>query len=158
VLDDELSRVAEGLSIVFEELREISRGIHPAILSEGGLGPALRALARRSPVPVELDLHGEGRLPESVVVGAYYIVSEAVTNAVKHAHASVVNVELDARDGIARLAIRDDGIGGADPGHGSGLIGLRDRIDALGGTLEIISPPGNGTTLSIEIPVEGRGA
>jgi signal transduction histidine kinase len=158
VLDDELSRVAEGLSIVFEELREISRGIHPAILSEGGLGPALRALARRSPVPVELDLHGEGRLPESVVVGAYYIVSEAVTNAVKHAHASVVNVELHARDGIARLAIRDDGIGGADPGHGSGLIGLRDRIDALGGTLEIISPPGNGTTLSIEIPVEGRGA
>jgi signal transduction histidine kinase len=157
-LDDELSRVAEGLSIVFEELREISRGIHPAILSEGGLGPALRALARRSPVPVELDLHGERRLPESVVVGAYYIVSEAVTNAVKHAHASVVNVELDAPDAIARLAIRDDGIGGADPGHGSGLIGLRDRIDALGGTLEITSPPGDGTALSIEIPLAGRAA
>jgi signal transduction histidine kinase len=158
VLDDELSRVAEGLSIVFKELREISRGIHPAILSEGGLGPALRALARRSPVPVELDLHGERRLPESVVVGAYYIVSEAVTNAVKHAHASVVNVELDTPDAIVRLAIRDDGIGGADPAQGSGLIGLRDRIDALGGTLEITSPAGDGTTLSIEIPLAGRGA
>jgi signal transduction histidine kinase len=155
-LERELSRVAEGLASVFDELREISRGIHPAILSEGGLGPALRALARRSPVPVELDLRPERRLPEHVEVAAYYVVSEALTNAAKHAHASVVHVELEARDAIVLLVIRDDGVGGADPGQGSGLVGLRDRIEALGGTLEIASPAGSGTTLRIKIPLEGE--
>jgi signal transduction histidine kinase len=153
-LDAKLSRVADELSNVFEQLREISRGIHPAILSEGGLGPALRALARRSPVPVELDLHGERRLPEPLVIALYYVVSEALTNAAKHARASVVHVELDAQDAIARLAIHDNGIGGADPRQGSGLIGLRDRIEALGGTLEVRSPAGGGTTLLIAIPVD----
>jgi signal transduction histidine kinase len=152
----QLARTARRLGGVLEELQEISRGIHPAILSERGLQPALNGLARRSAVPVELDLRAERRLPEHVEVAAYYVVSEALTNAAKHAHASVVNVELDAHDAIMQLAIRDDGIGGADPRHGSGLVGLSDRIEALGGTLEVTSPPGSGTTLLIEIPVEGQ--
>jgi signal transduction histidine kinase len=150
----QLARTAQGLAGVVEELREISRGIHPAILSRGGLGPALRALARRSALPVELDLRGGQRMPEHVEVAAYYAVSEALTNAAKHAHASVVQVELDARDAMVRVAIRDDGIGGADPAQGSGLVGLSDRIEAVGGTLEVTSPAGNGTTLLIEIPAE----
>ena len=154
-VERDLSRVAEGLASAFDELREISRGIHPAILSEGGLGPALRSLRRRSAVPVELDVHAERRLPERVEVAAYYVVSEALTNAAKHAHASVVKVELDAHDAILQLAIRDDGLGGADPSRGSGLVGLSDRIEALGGTLEVTSPTGSGTTLLIELPVEG---
>jgi signal transduction histidine kinase len=149
-----LSRVAEELASMFDELREISHGIHPAILFEGGLKPALSALRRRSAVPVELHLHAERRLPEPVEVATYYVVSEGLTNAAKHAHASVVNVELDAHDAILRLAIRDDGIGGADPGQGSGLLGLRDRIEALGGTLEVTSPAGKGTTLLIEVPLD----
>jgi signal transduction histidine kinase len=154
-LEGAMSRVAEGLASVSDELREISHGIHPAILSEGGLAPALRSLCRRSAVPVELDLHAERRLPAHVEVAAYYVVSEALTNAAKHAHATVVQVELDTHDAILRFAIRDDGIGGADPGQGSGLVGLSDRIEALGGTLEVTSPTGRGTTLLIEVPVEG---
>jgi signal transduction histidine kinase len=153
-LERGLSRVAEELASVSDELRELSHGIHPAILSEGGLGPALRALRRRSAVPVELDLHAERRLPAPIEVAAYYVVSEALTNAAKHAQASVVQVELDTRDAVLRLAVRDNGIGGADPGRGSGLVGLRDRIEALGGTLEVASPAGKGTTLLIEIPLE----
>jgi signal transduction histidine kinase len=150
----QLGRTAGGLAAVLEELREISRGIHPAILSKGGLERALRALARRSTVPVELDLHADRRLPEPVEVAAYYVVSEALTNAAKHAHASVVHVELDAHDSILQLKIRDDGIGGADPEQGSGLLGLSDRLEALGGTLELSSPAGDGTTMLIELPVE----
>jgi signal transduction histidine kinase len=137
-------------------LREISHGIHPAILSEGGLKPALAALARRSAVPVELRVHPERRLPEHAEVAAYYVVSEALTNAAKHARASVVDVELDILDAGLRMAIRDDGVGGADPAQGSGLVGLDDRIEALGGTLEVKSPAGSGTTLLIEIPLEGQ--
>ncbi len=155
-LERELSRVAEELASVFDELREISHGIHPAILSEGGLEPAVKALCRRSPVPVELDAHAERRLPEPVEVAAYYVVSEGLTNTAKHAHASVVHVDLDTHDAILRLAIRDDGIGGADPGRGSGLLGLSDRIEALGGTLEVTSPAGKGTALLIEIPLEDQ--
>jgi len=151
-----LSRVVEELASVFDELREISRGIHPAILSEGGLQPALRSLRRRAAVPVELHLHAERRLPEPVEVAMYYVVSEGLTNAAKHAHASVVNVELDIHDATLRLAIRDDGIGGADLGQGSGLLGLSDRIEALGGTFEVTSPAGKGTTLLIEVPLEGQ--
>jgi signal transduction histidine kinase len=149
----DLSRVAEALTSVFEELREISHGIHPAILSEQGLAPALRALARRSPLPVELESDLARRLPEPLEVAVYYVVSEAVTNAAKHARASTVTVELSADDVIVRLAIRDDGIGGADPHHGSGLLGLTDRLEALGGRLQITSPAGSGTTLLIEIPL-----
>jgi signal transduction histidine kinase len=155
-LERDLSRIAERLASVFDELREISHGIHPAILSEEGLGPALRALARRSAVPVELDVRSERRLPEQVEAAAYYVLSEALTNTAKHAHASLVNVELDARDVILQLTIRDDGIGGADSGRGSGLVGLSDRVEALGGTLQITSPAGDGTTLRIEIPLEGQ--
>jgi signal transduction histidine kinase len=155
-LTAQLARTARGLAGVLEELREISRGIHPAILSSGGLGPALRALARRSAVPVELDLRAERRLPWHVEVAAYYVVSEALTNAAKHAQASVVNVELDTQDGALQLAIRDDGLGGANPKQGSGLIGLSDRVEALGGRLEVTSPAGSGTTLLIQIPLEGQ--
>jgi signal transduction histidine kinase len=153
-LEGELSRVAEGLAGVLEELRETARGIHPAILAEGGLGPALKTLARRSPIPVELDVGGEARLPERVEVAAYYVVSEALTNAAKHANASVVHVDVEPKDGSVRLSIRDDGVGGADPRQGSGLIGLGDRVEALGGKIEITSPPGSGTALLVTLPIE----
>jgi GAF domain-containing protein len=155
-LDGVLSRVADGLGSVFDELREISHGIHPAILSKGGLKPALNALCRRSAVPVELDLHADRRLPERIEVAAYYVVSEALTNAAKHAHASVVNVALHTDDAILQLTIRDDGIGGANLSQGSGLVGLSDRVEALGGTLQVASPAGKGTTLLITVPLEGQ--
>jgi signal transduction histidine kinase len=155
-LEGALSRVGDGLASMFDELREIAHGIHPAILSEGGLEPALRALCRRSAVPVALDVHAGRRLPEPVEVAAYYVVSEALTNTAKHARASVVHVELRLYDTILRLSIRDDGVGGADPGQGSGLVGLSDRIEALAGTLRITSPAGSGTTLDIEVPVEAQ--
>jgi signal transduction histidine kinase len=151
-----LAQVAEGLVEVIGQLRELSQGLHPAILSEGGLGPALRTLARRSPVPVELEIQGERRLPEQVEVAAYYVVSEALANAAEHAQASVVHVALAAEDGRVALSIRDDGVGGADPEQGSGLIGLRDRIEAVGGTIEIESAPGRGTALLVTIPLDGR--
>jgi signal transduction histidine kinase len=152
-LERQLAHINEELTGVFEELREMSHGIHPAILSRGGLEPALRALRRRSVVPVELDVHAESRLPEPIEVAAYYVVSEALTNAAKHAQASVVHVELEARGPTVRLAVRDDGIGGADLREGSGLVGLRDRIEALGGTLQVTSSVGNGTELLIEVPL-----
>jgi signal transduction histidine kinase len=150
----QLSRVADGLTGVMEELQEISRGIHPAALARGGLTTALKSLARRSAVPVELEVRTEARLPEPVEVAAYYIVSEALTNAAKHARASFADVLVEARGGVLGLSIRDDGIGGADPALGSGLIGLTDRIDALGGTIEVTSPSGAGTTLLITLPIE----
>jgi PAS domain S-box-containing protein len=152
-LEGELSALAEGLMSVLDELREISHGIHPAILSQGGLGPALKTLRRRSALPVELDLRVDRRLPEHVEVATYCVVSEALTNAAKHAQASIVNVELDTHDAIARLSIRDDGIGGAVVGQGSGLVGLSDRIEALGGTLTVSSQPGNGTQIRAEMPL-----
>ena len=150
----ELSETASGLADALEDLREIARGIHPAILSEGGLGPALKTLARRAAVPVQLDIRVKRRLPEAVGVAAYYVVSEALTNAAKHARASVVHVELKAEDSIVELAIRDDGVGGAHPDRGSGLIGLRDRVEALGGTFEIQSSPGRGTSLLAKILID----
>ena len=152
-LEGGLSRIAEQVTGVFNQMREISHGIHPAILSEQGLTLALKALARRSAVPVELDLRTGRRLPDQVEIAVYYAVSEALANAAKHARASVVHVELDAPDATLRLAIRDDGIGGSDAARGSGLTGLRDRIEAVGGTLDMTSPAGGGTTLLIEIPV-----
>jgi signal transduction histidine kinase len=148
-----LSRIAERVTDVLDQVREISHGIHPAILAEAGLQAALKALARRSAVPVELDLRAGRRLPDHVEVAAYYAVSEALANAAKHARASAVHVELGTPDTAVRLAIRDDGIGGADPAKGSGLTGLRDRIEAVGGTFDVTSPAGGGTTLLIEIPV-----
>jgi signal transduction histidine kinase len=153
-LRGQLDRVTHALGDALEDLQEISRGIHPAILSEGGLGPALKALARRSAVPVEVDLRLEERLPAAVEVAAYYVVSEALTNAAKHAGASVVSVGVQAGDGRLHLSVRDDGVGGADPAGGSGLIGLSDRVQALGGTFAIHSPAGEGTALLIDLPVE----
>jgi signal transduction histidine kinase len=152
----QLARVADGLAGALEELRELSRGIHPAILTEGGLGPALKALARRSAVPVELAVDVRGRLPERVEVAAYYVVSEALTNAAKHAEASVAEVEAQARDGLLHLSVRDDGVGGAAPGGGSGLVGLADRVEALGGTIRVHSPAGQGTRLQIDLPIGDR--
>jgi signal transduction histidine kinase len=154
-LEDELGRVADGLASVHDDLREMARGIHPAILARGGLGPALKTLARRSVVPVELGLRAEIGLPEPVEVAAYYVVAEALTNAAKHARASVIYVDADAGpDGNAlRLSVRDDGAGGADPARGSGLVGLKDRVEALGGTLTLHSPPGAGTALHVELPL-----
>jgi signal transduction histidine kinase len=150
----QLSGVAEGLAGALEELQEISRGIHPAILTDGGLASALKTLARRSAVPVELDVRMGTRLPEPAEVAAYYIVSEALTNTAKHARASVVRVTVDVHDGVLELSVRDDGSGGADPVRGSGLIGLADRVDALGGTIEVASPVGRGTTLRVTLPLE----
>ena len=152
-LADELGRVATGLKDALADLRELSRGIHPAILAEAGLVPALQALARRSRAPVGLDVRIEDRLPERVEVTAYYIVSEALTNAAKHANATVVHIDVDATHSAVRLAVRDDGVGGADPARGSGLLGLYDRVEAAGGTITIHSPIGEGTELLVELPL-----
>jgi signal transduction histidine kinase len=147
------SRTAQGLTAVVEELREISRGLHPAILEQGGLGPALRALARRAGVRVQLSVRVPERLQQQVEVAAYYVVSEALANAVKHARASIVEVDVEVTEGVLRLLVRDDGVGGADTSRGSGLIGLVDRVEAVGGTMEISSPRGRGTTMQVAIPV-----
>jgi signal transduction histidine kinase len=148
-----LSHVEEGLMEVIDDLREISRGVHPAILSEGGIVQALKALARRSGVPVELELETVGRLPEQVEVAAYYVVSEALANAIKHAGASIVRVRLEAPDATLRVTVDDDGVGGADPSKGSGIVGLIDRAEALGGRITITSPAGAGTSIAVELPL-----
>ncbi|HEY3717507.1 MAG TPA: PAS domain S-box protein [Jatrophihabitantaceae bacterium] len=153
-LRGELSRIAVGLAEAIEDLQEISRGIHPAILSDSGLGPALRTLARRSAIPVELDLATDTRLPEQIEVAAYFVASEALANAAKHAHASSIEVSLAPADGSVLLSIRDDGVGGADPARGSGLVGLTDRVDALGGSIRIDSRPAGGTHITAELPLE----
>jgi signal transduction histidine kinase len=152
-LEMEIGRVADDLNGVVEDLLEISRGIHPSVLSKAGLPLALHALGRRSAVPVHLDVRIDGRLPEPVEVGAYYVVSEMLTNAAKHARASMVDVNAEASGGTLRVRVRDDGVGGADPRRGSGLVGLKDRIEALGGTFSIDSPAGGGTTACCELPV-----
>jgi signal transduction histidine kinase len=144
----------EELVASVEDLRELSNGLHPAVLSRGGLGPALRTLARRCSIPVEVQLNSEARYPPSVEVAAYYVVSEALTNTVRHAAASRVEVVVDAQDHTLRVSTRDDGVGGADPRQGSGLTGLRDRIEALGGLIEVISTKGNGTTVTVSLPID----
>jgi signal transduction histidine kinase len=153
-LDAALAQAAEGLAGVLTELQEISRGIHPAILSQGGLGPAVKTLARRSAVPVELGVLADVRLPEPVEVAAYYVVAEALANVAKHASAAAAYVDVDVRDDALHLRVRDDGVGGADPARGSGLIGLNDRVAALGGTMRLDSPRGKGTTLAVTLPIE----
>jgi signal transduction histidine kinase len=150
----ELSSVVDGLMSVLDEVRKIAHGVHPAILADGGLGPALKMLARRSPIPVQLDVRAEAQLPEPVELAAYYIVSEALANTAKYAQASVVRVAVEALDGVLRVAVRDDGIGGADPAGGSGLLGLKDRAEAIGGTISLESPRGAGTSLQVELPLE----
>jgi signal transduction histidine kinase len=155
----QISHIEDNVRALTDELREISRGIHPAILSQGGLGPALNSLARRSAVPVRLNVGMSERLPQEVEAAAYYAVSEALTNAAKHANASVAHVELAVNDGTLQVSIRDDGVGGADTARGSGIVGLVDRIEALGGTIAIASPPGGGTSIALELPLqsaEGR--
>ncbi|MES5822818.1 nitrate- and nitrite sensing domain-containing protein [Streptomyces sp. RG80] len=153
-LAEQLAHVGKGLDDAFQDLLQVARGIHPAILSKGGLGPALRSLARRSAVPVELDLElPVTRLPEPLEVAAYYVTSECLTNAAKHAHARVVTVEAGIRDDRLEMVVRDDGVGGAEPGRGSGLIGLIDRVEAIGGKLDVGSPPGEGTTVTVRLPL-----
>jgi signal transduction histidine kinase len=148
----QLAEIVDGLTGVSTDLQEISRGLHPAILSRGGLGPALKTLARRSSVPVALRLGVDQRLPDSVEVAAYYVVAESLTNAAKHAQASEVRVTVETDGHNVRLSIQDDGIGGADSGRGSGLTGLADRVEALGGHLQMSSPIGSGTSLLATIP------
>jgi signal transduction histidine kinase len=151
---DTISRAAHELDRIMGELREISRGIHPAILSEGGLGPAMATLARRSAIPVELDVGIQGRLPEPIEVAAYYVVSEALTNTIKHAHASRAQVVVSDQGGSLLLRVRDDGVGGADAARGSGLIGLADRVEALGGAIEVRSRRGEGTHVCATLPLD----
>jgi signal transduction histidine kinase len=150
----ELSRIAAGLADAVAELQELSRGIHPAILSEGGLGPALRTLARRSAVPVDLDVTTNARYPEPIEIAAYYVASEALANAMKHAQASRIEISITTRRGSLLLSIRDDGIGGVDPARGSGLAGLTDRVEALDGSIHVHSAAGAGTHITVELPLE----
>ncbi|WP_082974926.1 GAF domain-containing sensor histidine kinase [Mycobacterium sp. E3247] len=151
-LKNEISAAVTGLSAASADLQELARGIHPAILSRGGLGPALEALARRCPIPVTVRLALEEQIPESVEVAAYYVVAEALTNATRHARASLIDVDARTDEAELMVAIRDDGVGGADSRNGSGLLGLLDRVEALGGRLDIASPPGGGTALQVAIP------
>jgi signal transduction histidine kinase len=158
----ELTQRLEGavteVASVLAELGEVGRGLHPAVLTESGLRPALRALARRSAVPVSLDVQVKGRLPEPVEVAAYYAVAEALTNIAKYAGASAAEVEATAGQRVLRVSVRDDGRGGADFGRGSGLTGLKDRIEALGGRIWLRSPPGGGTTVQIALPLGDPGS
>jgi signal transduction histidine kinase len=148
-----LDGVAGGLETALEELRVIARGIHPAVLTDGGLGPALRALARSCAIPVSLRVR-VGRLPGPVETAAYYVACEALANTVKHARASAAEVEVEADDGMLRVSVLDDGRGGAAFGCGSGVVGLKDRVEALGGWITLHSPPGAGTALEAHIPLE----
>ena len=150
-----LGHAGEQAREALKELRDLSRGIHPAILTEGGLGKALRAMTRRSPISVELDLRVEDRLPDQVEISAYYIVAEALTNAIKHSGASEVRVRVEAErvEGALRLEVADDGVGGAEFSGGTGLMGLKDRVEALGGRIDLHSPRGGGTTLRVVLPL-----
>jgi PAS domain S-box-containing protein len=152
---DDLADEAAGAQ---DELRELARGVHPGILADGGLTLALEAAAGRSVVPVVLDVRVDRQLPKQTEIAAYYLVSEALTNAAKHAQASVVHVEVDTAEGapgngVLRVAVRDDGVGGADLTGGTGLVGLKDRVEALGGTIEIESARGKGTALRATLPI-----
>ena len=148
-----IGAAGEELTRALEELRELARGIHPAVLSDRGLQAAVEALAVRSPLPVKVvEVPGE-RLPEPVEAAAYFVIAEALTNVAKYANANAATVAVRRVNGHAEVEVRDDGVGGADPGRGSGLRGLADRVGALDGSLALDSPPGSGTTLRAEIPV-----
>ncbi|XVU29610.1 sensor histidine kinase [Actinoplanes sp. CA-054009] len=154
-LDMRLSRIADGLGDTMDDLREILRGVYPAILADGGLEPALKMLARRCPVPVELHVTVGGRLELPVEAAAYYVVEEALSNTAEHAFASRARVEaLVSGDGWLRVSVCDDGVGGADPGRGSGLRGLEDRVHALDGKIGIHHPWGGGTVIEVHLPVD----
>jgi signal transduction histidine kinase len=147
-----IAQAREEAQLAVQELRELARGIHPAILSDRGLGPALQALASRAPVPVQISGVPESPLPAAVETAAYFVTAEALTNIAKHAQAQGAWVELAVADGCLRLCVRDDGVGGANP-DGTGLHGLRDRVDALDGTLDIASQPGDGTAVTVQFPL-----
>jgi signal transduction histidine kinase len=147
-----LEEAAGELAAATDELRELARGIHPAVLSDRGLVPALEALAARAPLPVDVDGERDRRAPEAVEAAAYFVVSEALTNVSRHAEARRAEVRIAHRDGWLDVEVEDDGVGGANAGGGSGLRGLADRVGALGGTLELDSPPGRGTTLRVSLP------
>jgi signal transduction histidine kinase len=149
-----LDRAREEIAASLEELRDVSRGLHPAVVSGHGLAVALESLAARAPVPVRLSVAVEGRMPEAIEIAAYYVVSESLTNVAKHANASSATVEVRRAGGQAVIVVTDDGIGGADTELGSGLRGLADRVEALDGVLRVWSPPGGGTRLRAEIPCE----
>jgi signal transduction histidine kinase len=151
--DQLINSAQEELTLALGELRELARGIHPAILSDRGLGAALEALAGRAPISVELAELPDDPLPEAIEAAAYFVVAEALTNVVKYAHASQATVSVSRSNGHAVVEIADDGIGGADPGRGSGLRGLADRVSALDGSMQLESPAGAGTRLRAEIPV-----
>jgi GAF domain-containing protein len=153
-LREKLSSVAMGLVAAVEDLQEISRGIHPVILSKGGLAPALQALAQRSAIPVDLDIRTEERVAEPIEIAAYFVASEALANAAKHSQASRIGLSLERRDRTLVLSIDDDGVGGADGARGSGIIGLTDRVEALGGSIRLTSRPGEGTHITAEFPME----
>lgn len=153
-IDDDLLGFAADLDEVLQELRDISGGLHPAVLSRGGLEAALKALARRSPIPVALCVRASERMPDRVEIAAYYVVAEMLTNAAKHARASRIDVGVEPRGGVLHVSVRDDGVGGADPASGSGLVGLNDRLEALGGAMTLDSPPGGGTRLIAQLPLE----
>ncbi|TCC49574.1 GAF domain-containing protein [Kribbella pittospori] len=155
MLRTDIGQAADDLTEVVDELREIARGIHPAILVESGLGPALRTLARRSTVPVDLKVGTQSRYPPPLEVATYYVVSEALTNMAKHAGASRAEISLEERADTLRLSVRDDGAGGAEARGGSGLVGLKDRVESLGGSILIISPVGHGTAIYVSLPLDG---
>jgi PAS domain S-box-containing protein len=148
-----LSGAGEELALALDELRELARGLHPAVLSDRGLHAAVEMLAGRSPVPMEIDAIADERLPAPVEAAAYYLIAEALTNVAKYAQASAVRVRVTESDGGVVVEVTDDGVGGADAAAGSGLRGLADRVEALGGSLEIVSPAGGGTSLRAEIPL-----
>ena len=150
-IDRLLAEAVGELQVAVEELRELARGVHPAILTEDGLGAALESLAGRTPLPVELDVT-DGRLPPQIEATAYFVACEALANVVKHAHASRAAVSARRRNGLLVVEIEDDGVGGARAANGSGLSGLADRVEALGGRLVVESPAGAGTRVMGEIP------
>jgi signal transduction histidine kinase len=147
-----LDGAAQNLDEAIRELRELARGIHPAVLSDRGLGSAVQALAQRMPLPIEITAVPDERLPEPVEAAAYFVVAEAITNVARYAHATHAAVDVRCEDGTLVVEVTDDGIGGADPATGSGLRGLGDRIAALDGRLEVASPAGRGTTVRAVIP------
>jgi signal transduction histidine kinase len=149
-----LGEAEHELARALDELRELARGIHPAVLTDRGLSAALHALAERAPIPVALAQVPDGRLPDPIEAAIYYLVAEAITNVAKYAHATEASVAVERSNGIATVVVSDDGVGGAEPGPGSGLVGLTDRVEALGGRLHLESPPGRGTRLSAEIPCD----
>jgi signal transduction histidine kinase len=149
----EVDQVREEMAATRRELRDLCQGVHPAILVEAGLGPAIRALARRSPLPVRVQVRAEGRLPGPCEITAYYVATEAFTNAAKHADASAVDIVIEETGGTLKVQVRDDGAGGADESRGSGLTGLRDRVEAVGGRMSLDSPAGAGTVLTVLLPL-----